>query len=1102
MASTQIAAVKNVKNESTTSTNEAVVSTSEEKTTRAEVSEEFVGPIDMNQFKKRSALDAMKWIEARYFDQETGATITKEKLALIRKELSKLPQSKSMAMAEIGPDNIGGRTRAILIDKTNNNRVWAGGVSGGLFVTTNGASTWTRVDSYINAGGSANISSMTQTNDGTIYVASGSYTESWNGNGVWYSTDFGTTWSLVPGTASFSNINEVVSSSVASDKTIWMATPSGVKKWTFGEASITSVTVGVGTCSSLQISKDANVLVAAIGGNKTFVSQDGGASWVDKSGTGPTAVPQGGVRIEYAISPTLNSSNKYSLYATRTANDLLSMHVSHDNGTTWSQFVGASGPPPNNLNIYNNQGWYNTIVSVMPNDPEKILIGGLDIWKWEQTSSNPPSGGFDHLTVWSTPPFVPVYNHADNHEMKWDANNRLYVGNDGGISITNNYGEQWYPSNRGYNATQFYGIGFDRDGKVIGGAQDNGTLYNDYSLSTNQEFREVMGGDGFESEISFFNPQVMFGSVYYNSIQRSDDKGVSFADFVPTFPTSYSQAGDEAGGYHPFHTEFVLAENYDLNSEDSVIYFPTRNYAANDLLRIPSKAKGDSMDYITPVPLYFDDTLFYTPSATVNDISVINLINGQNIHLGNFTWTSFPSSSGLNPPMIGDSLMVDFDGGADTVVVQSLGTYSHYFGQNPNTLELYDLQDDTVAYNVAWDKIIIQDPFQSWFVMYVNANGGELWATRNALRFGISDFQWIKIAQGIGDYDFAPNIDIEFSRDLNECYVSAGTGVWRIDGLGNQYSSDVNFKKNTGYGTVVSSGAFVIGQTYEIVTTGSPIVTNFTLIGASSNAIGTTFVATGIGTGSGTAWLAPSATSKTKITNTTYEGLAVNPNDPTDLVLFAGFSGTNKRCDNANTATNDATLNDVALTAITSPSVACYDGIIDRDNANIIVAATSEGVFYSETGGIGAGAWSDASTGFEGTPVYEIRQSWRTWDEGNRRPGEIYAGTHGRGIWASASYLSVDENGTDLTELLKDKMIMYPNPTSDNTTLVFNLDQTSDVTVTIYNLSGSLVKTISKKNIEGGKQTLSLESADLPKGTYIVKMIAGQQNETAKFIKM
>ncbi len=1060
-------------------------------------SEEFVGPVDMNQFKKKSALDAMKWIEARYLDQETGLTVTKEKMELIRKEVSKLPKSKSMSMTEIGPDNIGGRTRAILPDRTNINRVWAGGVSGGLFVSTNGASTWTRVDSYANAGGSPNISSMTQTSDGTIFVASGSFDESWSGNGVHYSTDFGTTWTVVPGTTGLTFINEVVSSFVSGDKTIWMATTSGVKKWTLGDPSLTSVPAGAGSCSSLQISRDGTTLVAALGSAKTYVSQDGGATWADKSGSGAGVVPPGATRIEYAISPTLNSSNNHSIYATRTNFNLMSMHVSHDNGTTWSQFVGASGPPPSNLNIYNDQGYYNTVVSVLPNDPEKILIGGLDIWQWEQTASNPPSGGFDHLTEWSLPPFSPIYNHADNHEMKWDANNRLYVGNDGGVSITNNYGNQWYPSNRGYNATQFFGIGFDRDGSVIGGTQDNGTLYNDHSLSTYLEFREVNGGDGFESEISFFNPKVMFSSVYNNSISRSGDKGASFGSFVPTFPATYAPAGDATGGYHPFHTEFILSESYDLNSEDSVTYVPLMNYPANSALRVPSLSTGDTMDYITPVALYFDDTLNYTPSQTVIDVSVVNSINGQTVLLGNYTWTPFASASGNNPPLVGDSLMVDFPSGADTVLVGSLGSYNHYYGQNPVTLELFDLGSDTVAYNVAWDIIKVQDPFQSWFVMYVNANGGELWATRNALRLAATDVQWMKIAQGIGTYNNS-NIDLEFSRDHNAFYVSAGTGVWRIDGLGSLYTSDANFETKAGYGYLVNAGSFVPGKTYEIVSLGSgPSATNFTLIGASSNAIGTIFIATGAGIGGGSAFIAPSATSKLKITTTSYEGLAVNPNNADDVILFAGISGTNKRSSNATSATPTFT----ALGSITTPSVACYDGIIDRDNPSIIAVATSEGVFVTENGG---SAWNDVSTGFEGTPVYEIRQSWRTWDEGNRRPGEIYAGTHGRGIWASSSYLSVDENNnnSNISETLKDKMIMYPNPTSDNTTLVFNLDQVSDVTVMIYNLSGYLVKTITKDNLDSGIQKLSLESADLPKGTYIVKMNAGQQNETAKFIKM
>lgn len=52
--------------------------------------------------------------------------------------------------------------------------------------------------------------------------------------------------------------------------------------------------------------------------------------------------------------------------------------------------------------------------------------------------------------------------------------------------------------------------------------------------------------------------------------------------------------------------------------------------------------------------------------------------------------------------------------------------------------------------------------------------------------------------------------------------------------------------------TTVNAGSFVVGLTYTILTVGS---TNFTTIGAQTNTVGTVFVATGVGTGSGTATL-------------------------------------------------------------------------------------------------------------------------------------------------------------------------------------------------------------------------------------------------------
>jgi hypothetical protein len=938
---------------------------------------------NLSALQETSSDDAMAWLRARYIDVTTGQPVSAEKLAQIDGQIRKMKKSKSIVFESMGPDNIGGRTRAIQSDRTNINRLWAGGVSGGLFVSLNKGNTWDRVESYFAVGANPFISSMTQTPDGVLYVATGSDQEGWNGNGVWYSTDSGNTWAKIPGT---SNCTEIVSSNA--DNYVWLATNSGLRKWKVGDASLTTVTVSNGACTALQISLDGQVVVASFGANKPWVSNNGGTSFTDKSGTAANnLVPSGAARIEFAISPIKNASNHYSLYAVRTNSNLMSMHVSHDDGQTWNQFVGASAPP-NEFDIYRNQGTYNSIVSVKPTDPEMILIGGIDVWKWKQMVNNPPQGGFEKISQWFVSPNSPIYAHADNHEMKWDANNRLYIGNDGGIGVSNNFGQTWYPANRGYNVTQFYGIAFDRTGAVMGGTQDNGTLYNDFSLSTPQEFRQVGGGDGFECEISYFNPRVMFSSIYYNTISRSGDKGQTFTSFVPTLPATYDDPGTDGSPNHPFHSEIFLAEYYDLNSEDSVTLIPTKNYAAGSIIRVPSLSSGDSITYVTSTALYFDDTLEYEPSLTVGNEN---------------------------------------------------------FGLNSATGETVSMGADTVIYNVTWDTVRVQDPYQSWFFVYVNANNGELWGTRNALRLAVTNPQWVCVARNIGGGLFN-SVDVEFSRDLNHCYVSAGNGVWRIDGLGSVYTSDPNFISKVAY---VTSGG--------VTTT-------------------------------------PSYTTATKITATSYEGIAVNPNNGNDLLCFAGFGGTNRRTLNANVTTPSFT----ALSAITTPGVACYDGIIDRNNPDIIVVGTSSGAFITTNGGA---SWENASTGFEGTPVYEVRQSWRNFNEGNDRPGEIYLGTFGRGIWRTTAFLGLDGNGSSGNVKFDTNLKTFPNPTRDNTTVTFELANAGMVEIQVYSITGRLVKSI-RKSMDEGTNAVQIEGDNLANGTYIVKFNSGKQSETVKFIKM
>lgn len=162
-------------------------------------------------------------------DPQTGQTHP-EKLLALQKQLEEqesnnrsVPgQDNANAWVERGPNNVPGRTRAMLYDPNdpNHKRVFAGGVTGGLWVIDdieNANSVWQRVAIPENLV----VSSITvDVNDSnTFYVGTGEpyVGGEGTGNGVWKSSDGGVTWSHVFGgssgpTSLIYNANFVVNS--------------------------------------------------------------------------------------------------------------------------------------------------------------------------------------------------------------------------------------------------------------------------------------------------------------------------------------------------------------------------------------------------------------------------------------------------------------------------------------------------------------------------------------------------------------------------------------------------------------------------------------------------------------------------------------------------------------------------------------------------------------------------------------------------------------------------------------------------------------------------------------------------------------------------
>ena len=162
--------------------------------------------------RKAQGLPPDAYFEQKFLNEinpTTGRT-HKEGVYKLQKELnnnkllSKVPGEADNAWEERGPNNVGGRTRALLFDPNDatNETVLAGGVSGGLWRNTNisnPSSEWVRIGMPENLAVSCIIADPNDSK--TFYVGTGeSYVQGdVQGDGLWKSTNGGNTWARIFG---------------------------------------------------------------------------------------------------------------------------------------------------------------------------------------------------------------------------------------------------------------------------------------------------------------------------------------------------------------------------------------------------------------------------------------------------------------------------------------------------------------------------------------------------------------------------------------------------------------------------------------------------------------------------------------------------------------------------------------------------------------------------------------------------------------------------------------------------------------------------------------------------------------------------------------
>ncbi len=498
------------------------------------------------------------------------------------KKVSSNPPTVLGTWTFLGPSNIGGRTRALLIDPMNTDTMYAAAVAGGIWKTTDGGSSWVALNDMM-----ANLAVcslvMDPNNSNVLYAGTGEGYFYFNGgdwvrgNGIFKSTDSGATWEQLADTAnsSFFFVNDIVVSKGNSQR-IYAGTRAGIWRSTNGGTNWTQVhdPGQNGGCLDLAIRTDnlaQDVVLASFGsGEQATVYRN-----LDAGGTGiwsPVLSDPGMARTSLAIAPS-DQQTMYALAASFTngtfEEGLQGVFRSTDGGGTWTARVRNTSSVKLNTvllsnpheayltecgiltSVFINQGWYDNIIAVDPLDANRVWVGGIDTFRSDDGGAN-----FGIASHWKASTTLPRYVHADQHAIVFDpgfngtTNKIMYLGNDGGLfkttdaraavggagsdngatsvcsQITN---VPWTNLNNGYGVTQFYdGVVYPDGQNYFGGTQDNGTVRG--TSAGDKKWSSILGGDGGYVAVDPTNTNVLYAENYKLSIQKSTDGGAHFAN--------------------------------------------------------------------------------------------------------------------------------------------------------------------------------------------------------------------------------------------------------------------------------------------------------------------------------------------------------------------------------------------------------------------------------------------------------------------------------------------------------------------------------------------------------------------------------------------
>ena len=967
--------------------------------------------------------------------------------------------STPLPWVERGPGNAGGRTRGLVIDASDptGNTILAGSVGGGIWRSEDAGVNWVPTTDDAPR---LSVTSIAQalSNPFVMYAGTGEgfpNADASIGDGILKSTDGGRTWSLLPSTSGgtdFLFVNRVIVSPENADLVV-AATRSGLWRSGDGGTSWTRVLESSGYWGFYQILEQPgnfSIQWAVEDGVGVWKSRDAGITWAPSSNG--LAEAESGARIELGASPR-EPGLLFALVENGSGVDPI--YQSLDGGDLWLPFVPANGSTDSD--IAGTQGWYDLLVHPHPKDRDRVFLGGVGLYRAQQSAGSTKSGFLQGVEEINTASFLSFVNFGAAHLR-------------GGLRVGTEESESTIKADDMVSVEVRFGPGRTQKAHRFVPKDTSGVRFSDY-------------------------PYRDYVSVPFEvwDIDNNRQLGVSFRD----------RENNGVFDLDPFNSD-------DLDRE--YVLISARPYTGNT----PDAALAQDGGVQTDLAYFFwpiltsgatwqpddlpESTLRFTWVLRDSPQRVLSAI-GTEVHVDQHVMRSVSTG-----PLDSDvRLVLGNDGGVFVSNDAGQSWVGRFRGYNTTQFYGVDKKPGRTIYlggtqdNGSWRSLGNPGPASAWF----DAGGGDgfdvLWHKQNDQRLittsqhsyfrrslnGGQSFQDANngLTDTGSDCGCAQFITSLSSRPDNSevVYTLGSKGVWRSADFAGTWQLRPIPAAEWGYGGsgkvhVSHADGDVVWAGYEM----DPTASGNDQAGALQRSLddGATFSAT-----TTPSW-APGRLA----------GLNSSHEDAQTVYATFGFSGRPKliRSQDGGTTWEDLSgflgwTGSGVVSPNGFPDVSTFD-VLDFPGSPVIWAATEIGLVESLDNGA---SWHVADNGLPAVSVWQIR----LLDD------EVVLATHGRGVWS----LPVGAVPTDTeTEATLPRRLeidsAWPNPFSGSLRLTWTAPVSTTARVEVFDVQGRRVAALFDGAVTAGRQEVLWDAGAVVPGAYWVRVRTPEGSATRSVV--